>query len=385
MKSRTPVFWTANFAWLFVVQILAFFVAQMLLTTLPLLVDRLAGDNRSVGICSGAMVFAMLFSRPFGGLLLDRFGRRKILLCAQIGLGISLMAYFAATSIAALVAVRILHGLFWAIAATSVSTIVAGLLPANRLGEGMGIFTLSIGIAMGAAPAVGFAIVEHYSFNALFLTCIVLNFLGFFLTSRLRLPFVRDTTTATDRPASTLFLRSALPPCLLIFMVASASSSITSFLPLYARQLGSPSAVPFFTISALVLLISRPIAGRLVDRYSALFISIPALFLLLLAFFALAHAPFPGWLSVAAVLHGLSFGALLGSLQVMALVGVKSCHFGAATATFFLGFDVGNGLGPLFSGAIADFFGYRTMYLHMAIPLFFSIFLAIYLIRARHR
>jgi MFS family permease len=278
-----------------------------------------------------------------------------------------MFAYRAVHSIPALIAVRFLHGFCWAFAATAVTTVVAGFLPRTRLGEGMGIFTMAIGIAMAVAPAIGFSIAEWKGFDSLFLLCAATIVTALILSFFLRTNAHSEPKKAKTGERATPLLFSAVPAALLISAVAVVSSSISSFLPFYAQQLGSPSAVPFFTLSAGLLLLSRPVAGKLMDCYPARVVLVPSLVFLCVSCALLAAAPFSGWMLAAAAAHGLAFGSLLGGLQTLALVGVDRSHYGAATSTFFLGFDVGNGLGPLIAGALADAIGYRGSYATLAL------------------
>ncbi|MDR0679409.1 MAG: MFS transporter [Puniceicoccales bacterium] len=354
---------TPLFVGLFFVQFLSFLSFQMLHYTLSLYVAELGGGNRSVGLAAGCLTFAMLCTRPLAGLLLDRGSRRTVLLASQLCLIAIILSYQHVRTIPALIAVRFLHGFFWAFAATAVTTVVAAIIPRSRMGEGMGIFTLAIGIAMAIAPGIGFSTVFRTGFFDLFRLCAISAAaalaLSFFMRGKLR---QGDRKSAQGPERAGPFLGAAVPAGLLIGSVATISSSISSFLPLYAGQLGASSAIPFFSLSATLLLLSRPVAGKLVDRHSARTVLSPALLLLSLVCALLAIAPFPGWMYFAAAAHGISFGALMGGLQTMALLSADCDRYGAATATFFFGFDIGNGLGPLVAGSLADLIGYRGTY-----------------------
>ncbi|MDR2664504.1 MAG: MFS transporter [Puniceicoccales bacterium] len=361
MKSDALI--TPLFVGLFFVQFLSFFSFQMLHYTLPLYVARIGGGNRSVGLAAGCLTFAMMCTRPLAGMLLDRGDRRRVLLISQCCLVGANLLYFGARTIPLLVAFRFLHGFFWAFAATSVTTVVADIIPRSRMGEGMGLFTMAIGVAMAIAPGVGFFAVSLGGFPNLFKLCAISSAaaltLSFFLYGKThRGGRGEERSEGKARP----FLGAAVPAALLIGSVAIVSSSLSSFLPLYAPQVGASSAIPFFSLSAGLQLLFRPVAGKLTDHCSTRVILGPALLLLSSAFIFLAVAPFPGWMFLAAAAHGISFGTLMGGLQTAALLSAKGSQYGAATATFFLGFDVGNGLGPLVAGTLADAVGYRGVY-----------------------
>jgi MFS family permease len=159
------------------------------------------------------------------------------------------------------------------------------------------------------------------------------------------------------------------------------------------RQLDLPSAVSFFTISAVVLLIFRPIAGRFVDRDRATAVIVTGLLLFSAVCVIISRTPLPSysllgipcWLILAAFFYGIAFGSLLGSLQATALMRTTPECYGTATATFFLGFDCGNGLGPVLFGSVCGILGYRATYAYFALPLLVAAFLPFFLYRPRSK
>ena len=352
---------TPLFVGFFFVQFLSFFSFQMLNTNMSLYVARIGGGNRAVGVVACAMTLAMVISRPLAGLLLDAYNRRWILIPAQACIICIMASYRYIDNIPALIALRAVHGFFWAFSATAVTAIVAEFLPRSRMGEGMGIFTIAIGLSMSAAPAIGFSTVSGSGFPALFKFCSVTIACAMGLSIFLR-PNDGNGEKKDKSSRAVMVLPSALPAGMLIAAVAFVSSAIMSFIPFYAVDRGAHSAVPFFTLSAIASLIVRPLSGKLVDCYEPRTVIFPSMLVLTLSCAALAAAPFRGWMLIAAAAYGLSFGALLGGLQAISLIGADRSHYGSAVATFFLCFDVGNGIGPLFAGPFADFIGYRGTY-----------------------
>ena len=64
------------------------------------------------------------------------------------------------TSILFVLVLRFLHGLTWGSMSTAGSTIAVDLVPQKRRGEGIGIFGLSMTIAMAIGPLIAIAITE---------------------------------------------------------------------------------------------------------------------------------------------------------------------------------------------------------------------------------
>jgi MFS family permease len=350
---------TPLFVGFFFVEFLSFFGFQMLNTQLSMYVTTIGGGNGAIGLASCAMTAAIAFSRPVAGALLDSYGKRKILIPAQACIIFAALAHGFAGCIPALIAVRAMYGFSWAFSDTALNAIVAGILPRKRIGTGMGIFTIAIGLSMSIAPAIGFSVSAGSGFHNLFKLCAAAAAgamaLSIFICRS-------DGGSGAAKGPAKLFLPSSLPYGLLIGSVMFVSSSIASFIPLYAMESGAHSAVPFFTLSAITSLIARPMVGRLVDSHAPRTVIFPSLLILAFSCLALAAAPFRGWMLLVAATYGISFGSLLGGLQAITLAGASRDNYGAAIATFFLCFDIGNGIGPLFAGQLANRIGFGSTY-----------------------
>lgn len=66
--------------------------------------------------------------------------------------------------------------------------------------------------------------------------------------------------------------------------------------------------------------------------------------------------------------EGMGYFGLTGTLA-MAVRNVPPSRRGAANATFFLGFDLGIGVGAMLWGAVAELVGYQVIYLWALLPI----------------
>lgn len=91
MPSRREPIWTGNFIAVSFVNLFVFLSFQMIFPTLPLYVKSLGGSDAVIGLVMGIFTAATLIARPTAGILLDRIGKKKVLLC---GLGVfTVMVY----------------------------------------------------------------------------------------------------------------------------------------------------------------------------------------------------------------------------------------------------------------------------------------------------
>ena len=151
-----------------------------------------------------------------------------------------------------------------------------------------------------------------------------------------------------------------------------------SFMVPYAAQYGIEGIGTFFTVYALVLLFSRPLSGRLLDRFGASKIFYPCTALFILSYVLVGTVHKLPVLLLAAAIAGASWGSLQPSMQAMAMQSVPPQKRGVASNTCYWGMDLGYFVGPTLGGIVAAKTGsYGTMYLCAIVPILigFVIFL----------
>jgi MFS family permease len=157
-----------------------------------------------------------------------------------------------------------------------------------------------------------------------------------------------------------------LPVSTLAALMYLSYAAIVAFLSLFTRDLGfAGSASWFFLAYAAIALLSRPLVGRLFDRRGALPIIFPSLAVLVLGFVTLSQMNGFALLILSALLVGLGQGAIqAASLAVVAKI-TPAHRKGIGTTTYYLMADVGYSLGPILSGVLLGFSGFRGLYLIM--------------------
>ncbi len=365
-KSSSLPLWTKDFMLISLTNLAMFLGLQLLLPTLPVFVDHLGGNDSHVGMVIGIFTVSAMIIRPWAGFMLDTKEKRGILIGGLTVFIVSAIAYNWAAGIVFLLLMRFLHGLGWGACTTAAGTVAADVIPLSRMGEGMGYFGLATAISMAVAPAAGIFIINNYSFTHLFLISAALAF--FALVFSLGIKYQNIIQAAANAPKPTLYEKSALRPSLVIFFVTTTFGSIVSFLVLYANQRGIDNIGPFFTIFALIMLISRPFSGILVDKRGYDIVVIPGLLLLVGAMLILAASDTMWMFLFAAAFYGLGFGSVQPSMQALAMRDAEPNRRGAVNSTFFSAFDLGIGGGAMVWGILAQFTGYSLMYAFASIP-----------------
>lgn len=362
--------WTKNFVAILFINLMIFTCFQLVSPAFPVFINSLGGSNTIVGLVSSAYVISGLIMRPFSGLLLDKMGRKSIIL---IGLAIIVLANFSYiwfTSIVLIFFLRFIHGFGWGISTTSASTVAADNIPKERLGEGMGYFSLTNGLAMAIAPAAGLYIISASSFDRLFSIAAGMGALALVLALLIRFQELpeKEPSTVSSQGKSALFEKSAIAPSLTYGFLATTYAAIVNYVPLYSLELGIANIGIFFTVYAGALLLIRPLIGRAVDRIGHDKIMVLSIILIGVALLLLSQAQHLYIFLVAAFLYGAGYGSSQMCLFVLALANAPAGSVGRANATFYTALDIGLGTGAITMGYISSLTGYGPLYLWALLP-----------------
>lgn len=141
-----------------------------------------------------------------------------------------------------------------------------------------------------------------------------------------------------------------------------ANGVVNTFVALYAQERGIPDIGLFFTVSDASMLAMRILGGRLLDRYGLNKILYPAYALAGIAMFLMAGAYALPLVLFASMVRSFGQSAAQPALQATCIRKLGRDRSGVATSTYFVGADVGQGLGPIIGGALSEVWGYGTLY-----------------------
>ncbi|CAM4277870.1 MFS transporter [Paenibacillus tarimensis] len=367
MDHYATKLWTRSFTLICWSSFFLFMTFYMLATALPLFVENsLHGSRQQIGLAMTVFVAATVICRPIAGRLANRIGNRPILLTGLILFVATSLLYYAIPSLHMLLILRFVHGIGFGLAATASSTAAALLVPNSRKGEGIGYFSLFMSLAMVLGPFVGLTASEH-SFTLFFALCGLFALLALLSGILAKLPAL-DRAKRKEAGSDTSWARSvfepkAVPIALTALVLAFAYSGITTFLSVYADELGLHKAASwFFVCFALMIVIPRPFTGRVFDRFGASVLIYPGLVCFTTGMVLLSQAHSSFTLLLSGGILGLGYGVLFPSYQTLAIQAAPAST-GIAISTFFVLFDSGYGAGSYFLGLLASYVHYNNMYL----------------------
>ena len=367
MKEKREKLWTMTF----VVNMLLNFIFYLVFYLPTVVIGTMAMRNYQAsasmaGILSGIFIVGGFVARLWAGNNMKRLGAKKLLF---IGVGLYLLltfVYFGVHSVGLLLILRLVHGFGFGIAATASGTLAGQIVPESRRGEGIGYYALSVTLSSAVGPFLSMYLYRVSGFNALiWLSALLLAaaFLGIFLIRVRHVATVEEMQVKKRFAWSNYFEKRALPISLIAFLIGIAYSSILSFMDAYALEINlSQAASFFFLVYAVTVLVSRPVTGRIFDRYGDNAVMYPTygFFAVGLLLIGLAHS---SWmLLLAAVFVGLGYGSFSPFGQAIAIRSSNIHRLGVTTSTFFGFMDMGVGFGPFILGMLMPLFGYRNLY-----------------------
>ncbi|MFD0675570.1 MULTISPECIES: MFS transporter [unclassified Paenibacillus] len=368
--------WTKSFILMTVGTLFLFNAFYMLYPTLPLFIKQMGGNETQVGLSMGAFMLTSVLVRPIVGGLLDRYGRRPFIVWGLLLFILAMYLYNWIGGIVVLMGLRIIHGISWAVSTTSISTAVTDMIPSARRGEGMGWFSTSMTLAMAFGPMVGIWVIQDLSYHALFLIAVVLSAVALPLTFGAKMPFQPQEGTRRIE----LFEKSVLPISSSIFFMFVAYGGITTFVPLFAESIKVNSGV-FFLAYAATLALSRPLSGKVADRYGEAFVIVPALIITIVALICLSFSTGLLGVLISAILYGIGFGSAHPAIQSATIRLAHPDRKGVANASLATATDLGIGLGAILLGWVSQYTSYSFLFTVSAVMVMFSMLAFIFFVK----
>ncbi len=353
----------------------------VLVAALPIVItSELSGSDLDAGLAMTYFQIGTILCRIFAGRLIDGFNKRIVLLISTALFFIIMGLFNFTTSLEAVFVLRGLHGVVFALGTTVMATLAVLVLPPNRKGEGVNMFAIFSNIAMVLGPAIGLYALSSYGSMALYIFLTVMTGLAMVLSNII--PLSKELTLPKQSKYKGWHIfqfieNKSLPWALMGLFIGFTYSGVLVFIPIELNSMGAGIwGSAFFAIFALMIIISRPIVGKIYARYGSKIIIYTGLGLFILGLFGLGLAITPLAILFTAPLLGLGYGAAQPAFQALAIQSAPIERAGVSTATYFLALDISVGAGSVILAVLASAWGYQ--YLYMFTALVMVIALALY-------
>ena len=375
IPTKSPI-WTKSFNINFITNFLIYLCMYLLIVIIASYAkSEYNVSDSTAGLVTGLFIIGSLIGRFVTGKYVNKVGPKRILLIGLVFLLITQLLYFIEGSITLLMFTRLINGIATGITTTATGTIAAYVTPNDRKSEGISLFSLSLVIGAAIGPFLGLLLINTFPIKMLFLICLVCGVVSLLISLFVNLQFKLDTTdTTTQKTTSKKFninnyiAKEAIPVAIIMLISGLTYSSILTFLQFFAQEINLVTISSYFFIFyAIASLITRPIAGRLMDQKNENIIAYPAFVFLILTFATLSITN-NGWLLILAGLFlGAGYGNISSCMQAIAIKVSPPAKYGIATSTYFIGLDLGVGFGPYILGFMTSSVSYAQLYAIMAI------------------
>ena len=393
---------TMDFFLIFGALLFSALVMYALMSTVTEYATSMGTSASIAGLVSGIYIFGGLCSRIYSANALERMNWKKL---AIVFLSIHFLAcifYFFANNVTLLLIVRFIHGLGFGASANAIVTIASAILPKKRFAEAFGYFMLGTTIAVGLGPYISGFFYDHWgalgsfglatAFSAIALLCILILDIGKYdLKSKDENEEIDDIENVSDSVEDEskygiidkIFEVPAIPVSLFTGLTSLGYVSILSFYRLYAVETDLVSAFSlFFIVYSIVLVASRPIAGKIQDNYGDKIIVFTGIIAQAIGLFLIAWMPSTITVLICAVCAALGFGTLNSACTAIVTRDAPINRRPYAISTFYIFCDGTMGFGPALLGSFVSLSsGYAPVYFISSFITLLALPIAVYALR----
>lgn len=344
---------------------------------LPLLARELGATAPVVGVVMAASTVTGIFVKLPAGTWSDMVGRSPLLLAAAMVFAVMPFSYLLVGSLAALIAVRLVHGSATAIMGPVMSATISDLAPPDRRATWLSVYSTVQGVGQAAGPVVAGAWIAFGRFDLAFVTAGAIAIAApLLLASRSFGHAPAPAATAIDgRSLTRGVLEVVAERRLLVASVAHAcffviNGTLTAFLPLFAVDRFGLSAAQIgwlFGAQTITTLVTRPIIGAASDRFGRRAAITAGLAACAGSVTALSVASSTVWLYAAVLIYALSVALTTAATSAYITDVAPKSRFGAAHGVFGTIYDVGDASGPLVGGLLVQAWDYAPTFQLMAV------------------
>ncbi|MBN1681996.1 MFS transporter [Candidatus Bathyarchaeota archaeon] len=240
--------------------------------------DNLGATVTIIGLLSAIQsVENMLFQLP-GGLLADKYGRKKVIIWGTFLRTFSPIIYLFAPSWEWIILATIINGTM-SLYTPAFNSLIADSMPRNRRGTGYGAYNMITSLPNIFSPTIGGIVMDNYGYEEGLKTFLILQILTSLLVTYIRWRFMKDISDSSEtikkKDLPSLNIVKDYPKNLKVMLVVAILGSISMRLVmnlgnLYALDILKLTNTQLGVITTVVGIISTIFAlpsGMISDKY----------------------------------------------------------------------------------------------------------------------
>lgn len=333
--------------------------------TVPLVakyVMTFGADITIASAVSGILSLVAMFMCPVAGVLSDRINKKKLLIITEAAYGVCLGLHAFARSLIALLLLRAVTGIFFSLSNVLTIAYASSYIPKSRMGEGLGYFGLVVPLVQAAGPSIGLGLRDSIGYRAVFTGAAIAALAAMICVAVLPYNAPEPSGQKKTLKFNDIFAVRFIWLMLLTALFSSANGLISTYLDILASERSITNISIFFTVFSVVLIIFKPLTGKLLDSRGMYLVIIPAVVFAALGMFFVGIASSLWVMLIAAVCKALGQGAGTPTIQAHAVKMLDKSHSGVAVSTIQIGQSLGNSIAPVLGSFLVKPFGYTTMF-----------------------
>lgn len=309
-----------------------------LLTVVPIRAMA-AGGEVGAGLATGSLMLSTVAAEVFTPWLIKRYGYRLVFACGSVLLGLPALALSLSDSLAAILAVCLVRGLGFGLVVVVGSALVATLVPAERRGEGLGVYGIVIGVPSIVVLPLGVWLADHVGYDAVVAAAALAGLAGLVVLRIPRLPTLaaaEGTAKGTANKHMGQWVRYAIA----FSTTAMACGIVVTFLPAVSGVVEVA-----LLVQAATATFARWAAGRVGDRFGVVRLLVPGVLLSAAGMAAMIAAGNPVAALAGMVLFGTGFGITQNASITAMYQSAPMSSYGTVSAVWNFAYDAGIGAG----------------------------------------
>lgn len=373
--------WNPMFVSIFFVNMALNLGQQMSNSLLSLYAKSMGSPADQIGQLMSMFAVTALIFRFISGPAMNSFDKKKLVALSMTCMATAYLGFSFSPVIADALGMdtilvmkvfRMIQGVGNAFGNSCCLTIVADVLPKDKFTTGMGYYACAQVVAQSIGPTVGIMLRDALGYSKVYMLFAALMFTAMVASQLVK------TAPHQGVPFKLRFdnmiAREALVPAIVTLMVAMGYTTINAFLLVYAEERGIAGGSLFFTVYALTMLATRPMVGKLTDKYGFVKVCIPSVLATAASLALIGYATNTLMLLLAALVNAFGYGAVQPMLQSLSIKAVPPERRGSASSTNYIFLDAATIVGPSVCGWVADMMGYTpAMWLVMTAPVLLAV------------
>ena len=353
--ERVRAYWTAWFA------TLIFFAGfYTLLVPLPRYLTQIGLPDWQIGLILGAFGVASLLLRTVAGVGVDRWGSKRVMVLGAGGLVVGAVCVVLTTNPVVLFGLRLLQAVGYVAFTTAGTALIIELTPEEERGRRLAIFGAAANVAITLTPAAATALLTVVPLEVGFQLTGLLALVGGALAALIAAPR-HDRRTVRNWRQGWRFPRQLWLPMTVASLFGAGFAAFFLFAPILSERRDVTPGL-LYTVYGVGIIATRIVGSRWLDRVGT---GQTLLLAAILKTSGLALAAFgatPITLGAASLLIACGSG-LFHPVMIAHHARLLPDEPGQATAGFYLGFDLGIGLGSWLFGVVLDVAGLTWLFL----------------------